>query len=84
MDQVAKLGCLICGKPAEIHHVRSGVGMSQRAAHIGGTVPLCSDHHRNGGQGVAYHATGGRRWQEIFKTEMEMLEEVQERLQEAI
>ena len=32
LGRVADLGCLICRGPAEIHHVRFGQGMSQRAS----------------------------------------------------
>ncbi len=45
MDRVASLGCLICHAPAEVHHIRQGQGMGQRASHYL-TVPLCPEHHR--------------------------------------
>lgn len=56
MDRVARLGCALCNKlgygetPAEIHHLREGQGMSQRASNFL-VVPLCSNHHR-GSQGI--------------------------------
>ncbi len=79
LNAVAELGCLICGKPAQIHHVRSGCGMSQRSEHIGGTLPLCPEHHKDGGFGIAFHA-GSKIWQKNYGTEEEMLEEVRSRL----
>lgn len=51
LDRVASLGCVICNHlgvengEAEIHHIRLGQGMSQRAEHWL-TVPLCPYHHR--------------------------------------
>ena len=55
MAKVAGLGCLICRGPAEIHHVRFGQGMSQRASDYL-IIPLCPVHHRTGGFGIAIHA----------------------------
>lgn len=51
LDDVSSLGCVACRNaglgpsPAEIHHVRSGVGMAQRSAHTR-VLPLCPRHHR--------------------------------------
>lgn len=51
LDDVSSLSCIACRNAglgpshAEIHHVRSGVGMSQRAAHTR-VLPLCPRHHR--------------------------------------
>lgn len=64
LSRVAALGCIVCRNqnlgetPAEIHHIRTGQGTSQRADHRK-SIPLCHMHHRNGGYGVAIHA--GRR-----------------------
>lgn len=52
MDRVAALGCYLCRylgygpSPAQIHHVREGQGMAQRAQHWL-VVPLCDRHHSN-------------------------------------
>lgn len=52
MDRVAALGCYLCRhlgygpSPAQIHHVREGKGMAQRAQHWL-VVPLCDRHHAN-------------------------------------
>lgn len=52
MGRVAALGCYLCRHlgygptPAQVHHVREGQGMSQRASHWL-TVPLCDRHHAN-------------------------------------
>lgn len=82
--RVAKLGCLACKKlghfspEVEIHHVRMGNGMGQRASHFD-ILPLCHIHHRTGGHGVAFHA-GQRTWEVEFGTESELLEQVKQLL----
>lgn len=51
LNAVASLGCIACRQdgfydtPAEIHHVRSGVGKGQRASHYE-AIGLCPAHHR--------------------------------------
>jgi hypothetical protein len=69
-NMVAAIGCLICGRPAELHHCREGVGMGQRGKDV---IPLCPKHHRNGGFGVAIHA-GYKTFCENFGTEIELIE----------
>ena len=52
MGRVAELGCYLCRHlgygptPAQVHHVREGQGMAQRASNYL-TVPLCDRHHAN-------------------------------------
>jgi hypothetical protein len=50
MGRVAELGCILCDQlgrpnmPAQVHHVREGQGMAQRAnSYL--TVPLCPQCH---------------------------------------
>lgn len=51
MGRVADLGCVMCARlgfepsPAELHHVREGQGMAQRAQNWL-VLPLCAEHHR--------------------------------------
>ncbi|WP_279450572.1 Ref family recombination enhancement nuclease [Aeromonas hydrophila] len=51
LDEVSSLGCIACRNAgfgpslAEIHHVRAGAGMGQRAEHFW-VLPLCPLHHR--------------------------------------
>lgn len=84
MSKVAALGCIACrnkgfyGTPAEIHHIRAGVGMGQRSGHKK-SIPLCTPHHRTGGFGVAIHA-GQKTWEAEYGTELELLEQVEELL----
>ena len=80
LSRVAALGCIVCRNqnlgetPAEIHHIRTGQGTSQRADHRK-SIPLCHMHHRNGGYGVAIHA-GRKQWEKNFGTELRLLEQV--------
>lgn len=84
LRRLADLGCIAClevfgyASPAEIHHPRSGQGVGQRAGHFE-AIPLCAQHHRHGGYGVAIHA-GQREWEKRFGTERELLAAVRRRL----
>ena len=47
MDRVASLPCSLCGtQPVELHHLREGQGMSQRASNYL-VIPLCPRCHRD-------------------------------------
>ena len=50
MERVAALGCCVCRRAAELHHVMTAPGKIRRRDHRF-VVPLCADHHR-GAQGV--------------------------------
>ena len=78
LAKVASLGCLICKTPAEIHHLRTGMGMGQRNSN-GNVIPLCHTHHRTGGHGTAIHA-GQKTWEANFGTELELLEKTNQLL----
>lgn len=51
LSRLAAFGCIACyldgnaGTPAEMHHIREGKGMAQRASHFE-CIPLCPAHHR--------------------------------------
>jgi hypothetical protein len=79
MDRVAALRCLICRRPACVHHVREGQGMSQRASNFL-VIPLCPDHHTDGGLGVAFHA-GSKTFERIYGSELDLLAQTIEELQ---
>lgn len=80
LSKVASIGCIVCklqgneGTPAEIHHIRHGNGMSQRASNYD-VIPLCQWHHRLGGYSVAIHA-GRKEFESLYGTELELLEQV--------
>ncbi len=80
MSDVAELGCVICQRPAEIHHILTGVGMGQRASNHD-IIPLCPDHHRLGGHGVAIHA-GIKTFEANFGCELDLLEQVRNKIGE--
>lgn len=71
MARVAELPCCLCQtQPVEVHHVREGQGMSQRAGNWI-TLPLCPDCHR-GPKGVH----GDRSMLRITKkTELDLVDE---------
>lgn len=80
LSRLVELGCIACrnagipDSPAEVHHIRAGQGMSQRARHDQ-AIPLCPRHHRLGGHGVAIHA-GQKTWESIHGSELELLHQV--------
>ena len=78
MNRVAAMGCLLCGQPAQLHHVREGQGMSQRASNFC-VVPLCPEHHL-GSTGL--HGLGQRGFERRYRMdEMDMLAMVIARLE---
>lgn len=83
MDLTASLGCVACRNlgygpsPAQLHHVRTGQGMGQRASHRH-VIPLCPRHH------LATYPTGfhaaPRIWQLEHGAEVKLLAQVVEEL----
>ena len=81
LNRVAEMGCCVCrneglgASPAEIHHIRTGYGVSQRAPHTE-VLPLCYVHHRSkaGGQ-IGYHYSPAE-FEARYGTELELLEQV--------
>lgn len=77
MGRVAGLCCVVCRNidlgmsPAQIHHIRAGQGMSQRASNYL-VIPLCPEHHKDGGAMVALHA-GQKQWENLYGSELELL-----------
>lgn len=77
MSDVSALGCVVCRNlgfgesPAEIHHLKTGCGISQRSSDLY-TIPLCPQHHRLGGDGVAFHANS-KLWQKKYGDEITLL-----------
>ena len=79
-ERVRALGCMICQRPPEIHHI-TGAGMAKRASHWD-VIPLCFDHHSAQtplGFGQAVHK-GTRTFEANYGTQLEMLNKVRERL----
>lgn len=79
VGKVAELGCVACfvqagvwGTPGEIHHIREGVGAAQRSG-WGEVICLCTNHHRNSGNGkIAIHS-GKRSFTDMYGSELFLL-----------
>ena len=76
--KLTEMGCILCrhlGTPGtlpEIHHLRSGQGLGQRAPYER-TIPLCPGHHRYGG--IGFHGMGKRAFEAMYGvTEMDLLD----------
>ena len=83
LDRVAGLGCYLCQHigygptPAQVHHLREGVGMAQRNSNYL-VVPLCDRHHANSSPDGIH---GGRKaWRLAGVGEMDALAWTLERL----
>lgn len=87
LQRVAEVGCIVCRKfygvesPAEIHHLRAGQGMGQRASNFD-VIPLCPHHHRIGGWGIALHA-GQKEFEKRHASERELLDVTREILHDS-
>jgi len=84
MNRVAALGCILCdhlnldATPAQVHHIREGQGMSQRASNFL-TVGLCPEHHQ-GKTGL--HGLGTKAFERTYGvTELDLLAMTIERLE---
>lgn len=78
LNKLATLGCYCCQTegietPAMIHHIREGMGMGQRAKHIGGTIPLCEGHHQGNFDNtkLAFHRSP-KKWREKYGSEKDI------------
>lgn len=76
---LAELGCIICGQPAQIHHL-IGVkyrGMGQKADNEY-TIPLCASCH-TGKNGI--HQIGKKTWEARYGTQEELLIKTNKKLE---
>jgi len=70
MSKVASLGCLVCQRPANVHHIRPvGLGMGMRSSHYQ-VVPLCREHHQ--GQFSIHNCK--EQFEAMYGTEAELLQ----------
>lgn len=78
MARLREIGCIVCRIETglyvepEIHHLRDGLGVGQRKNHYR-TIPLCPEHHRLGGYGIARH-NSLREWEDRHGSESELLD----------
>ena len=78
LAKVASLPCCVCGAhPVEVHHIRTGCGMGQKAGDDQ-TLPLCPRHHRTGPD--AFHAGPGE-FQARHGSEAYLVEQTRLRLE---
>lgn len=45
--------CIVCGKPAERHHIFFGTANRRKSEQYGYVIPLCPEHHR-GNKGIHF------------------------------
>ncbi len=70
LSKVASLGCLVCQRPANVHHIRPvGLGIGMRSGHYQ-TIPLCRDHH----QGQFSIHSCKKEFEAMYGTEHQMLQ----------
>lgn len=76
LSAVAEQGCILCRylgygpTPAEIHHLRHGMGMGQRNNNKM-IIGLCPEHHRGA---AGYHGLGRREFERRYNvTELDLL-----------
>lgn len=81
LDDVASLGCVACRNhgygetPAQVHHVREGQGIAQRASDFE-TIPLCPPHHLGTAHPIVPSIHKQKtRFEREFGTERELLEQ---------
>ena len=72
MGRVAELGCLVCGSPANVHHIRT-----DRIKNDFLTIPLCREHH----QGDFSIHMSKRQFENIYGSELHLLAETLKRLE---
>lgn len=78
-EKVRALGCLICGQPASIHHVREGLGMGQAVDHDR-VLPLCYCDHQSEEAGCISLHGSPKEFIELHGTEIELDEILKIRL----
>ena len=79
LRRVAEMGCYVCSRPAEIHHIRQQTGLAMRSSSYE-TIPLCEIHHRLGK--VSVHL-GKKEFIKRYGTEQQILAEIRRRLNES-
>jgi len=79
MDDVAKLGCIVCRKHLGMHQPEISIhhidGRTKPNAHLN-TIPLCALHHQLGGDQGPYIAV--HPWKKRFENEYGTQEELRQ------
>ena len=71
LNRVAELGCLVCKRPPQLHHIRYKTGLSRKSSDWC-VIPLCMDHHTGN---FSIHGSK-KKFIEKMGTEVELLEKV--------
>ena len=71
-QRVAELGCLVCGNPANVHHIRA-----ERIKNDFLTIPLCREHH----QGDFSIHMSKRQFENIYGSELHLLADTLKKLE---
>lgn len=80
-DKIRSLGCIICKRPAALHHIRDGLGMGQTVNHDR-VLPLCYDNHQSQEAGsISIHGTP-KEFEEMYGTEIELEKLLERKLRE--
>jgi len=77
-NRISELGCLICGRPATIHHLFTGAGGRKNHDRV---APLCWEHHV-GREGIDGRVMSKKVWQAKYMSEPEMEQRVKTMLGE--
>ena len=75
MDRVASIGCLICRRPAAIHHARMPFTSGKRRNNMK-VIPLCPSHHQH--DAISAHGMYHDKFFELYGSEADMLDEVED------
>lgn len=63
MNRIAEMGCLVCGRPAALHHVVStGYARTSKTHRL--VSPLCGDHHQHGPDAI--HVIGAANFNKLL------------------
>jgi len=72
MENVAILGCILCGGPATIHHCGTYLSGGRNHKRV---ISLCWQHHL-GPEGIDGKVISKREWEKRYGTEEELLAKV--------
>lgn len=85
-DKLTRMGCIACRldysgwQAPQIHHIREGQGLSQRASDEE-TIPLCPKHHVGEGFDPSVHGSY-QEFKEAYGSELELLAKVNRLLED--
>ncbi len=80
-NALSEMGCVLCGRPAQIHHCKghefgSGMGLKSKDEM---TIPLCDYHHIGAG---GFHNVGKETWEQANGTQRDWLDYVNRKLKQ--